>query len=490
MSEQLAVRGLSQAAALFGGIVVLGGGPATASAEAASPFENGPGNIAGLASVPKAITSDQASDAAYMNGLDCSGGIIHAKNGRDIGAVTAEHCGLTEESNERILGSNGKTYIVQPNLVKAQTGPTMDGLKTAVAIHRYIVPKNGNNTRDLALGIGKGEKVSEVLASYRRSALRESKLRKLKIGDKVTMIGWPSYAPGNTTGIDRREELNMTVRALGQTTTTLGKKLNVVWTEGPPNKDGAICSFRSSGSEGRVKIGRKEWSIGILSVFNDLSGSTPGYPGADIISTPPPKLNGSNTSGVCGFSYRVSSPENGTGLVLNAVRSFDKIPGYVTPEEAKATARAQFKDPTYPKTILNGVINLPIEAGGGGKNNSTPYGIWVSNPVLFHDVKNETTIVGWADPQDPDHLKFAYFKDKNFWLAAYPHSSTDPVKLEQSTGPYEYTGDPSGQTSGNFVAPDRGPIGKQSPDQPDFADGTSTVRVKKGGDLTVQPNKK
>jgi len=440
--------------------------------------ENGP--------LPKKAETAIRRNTVYLSTLGCSGEAIRGAKGKIIGVLTAEHCSLTDRKNQRIQGTDGNYYIVQPELVKAKTGAGINNLSTVATIDRFIVPNTNDLTHDLAIGVAEGQNSSEVLQAYERSTLPSAKLQHLKVGDKMYMAGWPQYQPGNNTGASERQSFGLSILGLGQTKTTEGKDLKVVWAAVPPTKDGAECSYGASGSEGFVMIDGQVQAIGTLSVFMDLTGKVPDSPSNPNSIAPSLGIgNSKNVAAICGFSYEVPTPPN-SGMVLHAVRSTSEIPGYVSPEQAIATAREQFKDPAYTKTIINGVVETPGIPTNSEKGGPT----WVNNPALFHDATHNSTVIAWADPTDPDHLAFAYVEDKNLYeVVIYPHDNTAaPPDLLSSTGADQYQADPTGQTSGDFIDSSQQVFGNVLPVAPNV-NGSGFSLETKDGSIGIVPSK-
>lgn len=433
----------------------------------------------------KQVETFMRRNTVYISGLDCSGEAIRGAKGQIIGVLTAEHCSLTDAKNQRIQGSDGKYYIVQPEPVRAETGASMDNLSTVATIDSFIVPNTTDFTRDLAIGVAKGQDPSEVLQVYERSTLPNAKLKQLTVGDKLYMAGWPQYQPRNKTGVEERQSFEMSILGLGKSETDEGKDLNVVWAAVPPTKDGSECSYGASGSEGFVMADGQAKAIGTLSVFMDLTGKVPDIPTPNSMATPLGIGNGKNIAAICGFSYEAPTPANG-GMVLHAVRSSSEIPGYVSPEQAIATARQQFEDPSYTKTIINGAVEVPGFNSGANKGGPPS---WVNNPALFHDAAHNSTVFAWASSTDPDHLNFVYVEDKDLYeIFIYPHDNAIAPNLLSSTGADQYQADPTGQTSGDFIDGNQLVFGNVLPGAPNF-NGSGFTLETKDGSIGIVPSK-
>jgi len=425
----------------------------------------------------KQIETFMRRNTVYMSGLGCSGEAIHGAKGKVIGVLTAEHCSLTDVENQRIQGTDGKYYIVQPEPVRAETGASLDNLSTVATIDSFIVPNTTDLTRDLAIGVAKGQDPSEVLRAYEHSTLPNAKLHQLKVGDKLYMAGWPQYQPRNKTGVEERQSFEMSVLGLGQSKTDEGKTLKVVWAAVPPTKDGSECSYGASGSEGFVMVDGQVKAIGTLSIFIDLTGKVPDTLNPNSTTSPLGIGSNKNIAAICGFSYETPDPSVG-GMVLHAVRSSSEIPGYVSPEQAEATAREQFMDPNYVKTIINGAVEVP-GANSGAEKGGPPS--WVNNPALFHDAVHQNTVLAWANPTDPDHLSFVYVEDRDIYeIVIYPHDGDSAPDLITSVGADQYQADPTGQTSGDFIDSNQLVFGNVLPGAPNFNGAGFTLETKDG----------
>jgi hypothetical protein len=396
---------------------------------------------------PKTVEHVFDRDTVYLGSLGCSGVALHEARGSVVGVETAEHCSLRDETNERIEGSDGKTYIIQPSPVLAQTGREQGHLKTVAQIDRFIVPNTADNNHDLIIGIAEGHTEAQALKAERKSNLPESALSKLKFGDQVYEAGWPAYQPRNP-GPMRRQDFSMRFLGLGQAEVSdTGQKLAVAWAGDFESKDGAETSFGDSGAGTFVMYKRRPRFIGVASATYDLTDSVPGFDGADLPPAPGLPSNSNGLKAATGFSYDTSEIPKGA-TILHSVRSGDQIPGYESPDEAMAAARAAFKNPDIPKTLVNGVVVVESTSDLKG---GPPFSI--NSPVIFHDVTHENTVIAWADPLDPDHLAFKYVEDRNLYsIIAYPLPGAATVDFGATSGTETYEPEvPGGQTTGDFI---------------------------------------
>ncbi len=434
------------------------------------------------APIPKKAEAFIRRNTVYLTSLECSGSAIRDAKGDVIGAKTAEHCSLTNAKNQRILGSDGKYYIVQPQPVEVKTGADINNLSTVATIGSWIVPNTNDLGRDTAIGVAKGQNPDKVLRAAEAAALPSAQLKKLKVGDKLYMGGWPQYQPWDKTGVDERQSFSMSVLGFGKANNGEGKELNVIWASVSRTKDGAVCSYGNSGGDAFAMVDGQARDAGTLSVFNDLTGTVPDIPNPNTITLPVSKSN--NVAAICGFTYELPKPSEG-GMILHAVKSAGEIPGYVSPEQAEATAREQFADPSYTKTVLNGVVSVPLDSSGekGG-------GMWVNNPVLFHDAEHKNTVVAWADPNDPEHLSLTYIEDQDLYLLSiYPHDSTAPPDFLNSTGADQYQADSTGQTTGDFVDSSQQVFGQGLTGFPDINGSGYILEPGQDGQLSIIPAK-
>ena len=436
------------------------------------------------APLPKKAEAFIRRNAVYLTNLECSGKAIRDSKGEVIGAKTAEHCYLTNAKNQRILGSDGKYYIVQPQPVKVKTGADINNLSTVATIDSWIVPNANDHGHDTAIGVASGQDPNKVLKAAEGTALSATKLQKLKVGDKMYMGGWPQYEPWNKIGVDERQSFSMSVLGFGKANNGEGKELNVVWASVSRSKDGAVCSYGASGSDGFVMVDGQVRDIGTLSVFIDLTASVPDTVNPN--TTTLPFSTSKNMTAICGFSYELSKPAEG-GTILHAVRSASEIPGYVSPQQAEATARAHFEDPAYPKTLVNGVVSVPVPSSNSSEKGG---GAWVNNPALFHDAQHNSTVLAWADPNDPDHLAFTYVKDQDLYLLAiFPHDGSTPPNFLTSTGADQYQTDPTGQTMGDFIDSSQQVFGQLLLGAPNVNGSGFVLEAGQDGQLGIVPAK-
>jgi hypothetical protein len=435
--------------------------------------------------IPKKAENFIRRNAVYLTNLRCSGKAIRDSKGEVIGAKTAEHCSLTDAKNQRILGGDGKYYIVQPQPVRVKTGADINNLSTIATIGSWIVPNTNDFQGDTAIGVAKGKDPNKVLKAAEATALSSTQLQNLKVGDKIYMGGWPQYQPWDKTGVDERQSFSMSFMSLGKADNGEGKELNVVWTGVSRTKDGAVCSYGDSGSNAFVMVDGHPRDVGTASAFIDLTKTVPDIPNPNTVTLP--FSNSKNIVADCGFSYKLPKPSDGA-MILHAVRSASEIPGYVSPEQAEATAREHFKDPSYTKTLINGVISVPVPTPGS--NGEKGGSMWVNNTVLFHDAQHKNTVLAWADPNDPDHLAFTYVKDQDLYLLSiYPHDSTAPPNFLSSTGIDQYQADPTGQTMGDFIDSSQQVFGQVLLGSPNVNGSGFVLEAAKDGQLSIIPAK-
>jgi hypothetical protein len=270
------------------------------------------------APIPKKAEAFIRRNTVYLTSLDCSGSAIRDAKGEVIGAKTAEHCSLTNSKNQRILGSDGKYYIVQAQPVEVKTGADINNLSTVATIGSWIVPNTDDLGRDTAIGVAKGQDPDKVLKAAEAAALPSAKLQKLKVGDKLYMGGWPQYQPWDKTGVDERQSFSMSVLGFGKANNGEGKELNVIWADVSRSKDGAVCSYGNSGGDAFEMVDGHARDVGTLSVFIDLEQAVPDIPNPNTVVLP--VSNSKNAAAICGFTYELPKPAEG-GMILQAVQS-------------------------------------------------------------------------------------------------------------------------------------------------------------------------
>ena len=369
----------------------------------------------GNAKFSKEIRRSDDRDSVFMEGLGCSGEALRNPKGEVVGAITAEHCSLTDQKHQRISGSDGNLYIIQPKIIKARTGTDKMRLKTVAKIDRFIVSSAADKTRDLALGVARGHTTTEALKAYRAQAMSPRDIAGLPAGTTLHMAGWPDYKGQDKNGNSERQAFDLKVLGMGKTDTTEGKSLNVLWTSVTPTKDGAVCSYGNSGGVAKIFKSGRERTIGTLSSFIDLTKQIPynGSPATTSSKTKKQNVSPSNNpTALCGFTYEL--PDINSMTILHAVRNASEIPGYQSPEQSIQQAVAEFKDPTYTKTVINGIIPIskggPASGPGKGREMAAAY---VKNPLVFRHANGHNTVIAWVDAQDPEHLNLFYMEDRN-----------------------------------------------------------------------------
>lgn len=434
------------------------------------------------AELPKSVERDMARNTVYLSGLRCSGRAIRGKDGEVIGVITAQHCSLQNGDNERIQGSDNRFYIVQPKQVKAQVGAELHHLKTVAKINQFILPNSDDTSHDIALGVAEGHTPAEVSQAYQDSSLSPKQIANLSAGQTVFWAGWPTYQPKSGLKGMERQEFKMSATALGYGNTTKTKDVKLLWANVEASNDGANCSFGASGSEGFVMIAGKIKSVGTLSEFNDYTGKVPGTFSSTPVSAPTLQLKHGNVSASCGFAFEaVQLSKN--AMVVRSVRSTKEIPGYKSPEQAVESFRKKLHDPSFQRSELNGVISMPAVKGGPivGEDPIT----LISNPILEHDSQAHGMVIGYADPTEPDHLAFSFMSDRFLdTLAIFSHDpNAENVDIVQSSGPVEYSADPTGESTGYISDNKLGQIGAVETKVPDVPGPVFTLGVQ--GDKLV-----
>lgn len=401
--------------------LTLAGGHAPDLIKATAKHNTDPNNISAE------IKSFMRENTLYLKELGgCSGQAIRNKEGTIIGALTAEHCSLNSPLTRKEV--NGRSYIVQPKPVIMRTGPTRGKLEREGVINRWILPKTSDATHDLAIGVKKGHTAEEVLDAYKATALSPSQIAKLQPGEDVYMSGWPVYRPSHLGGTNPQESFKMSFVNKGQSFSTSGKTLNVAWASVPRNKDGSVCSFGASGSEGFVYSHGKVSSLGTLSVFNDLKLTVPGISNAHVPTAE--ELKETDVAALCGFNFEL--PTADTHDVVKVVRAEKDIPGYVSPEAVAKYGTEQMKDPTVTKTVIDGFVSFaPLTDG-----NAPPVQPFtIEDPILVHDKKHKMTILGTANQKAGDAPFVYIIKDEAIGgISPYSTATSEPTVHVETFG--------------------------------------------------------
>ena len=372
-----------------------------------------------------------SANTVYLKNGGCSGSLIRNEQGVPIAETEAQHCFLRASTNPRILGSDGKEYIVQQNLVEAQTGSAKYALKTVGVIKQYLLPKADDRSSDFAIGIFEGHTAAEALAAYNSNKLSAKEISKIKLGDKASLSGWPVVQKNiNNPNYEKRQDFPLTI--LGKTDGNSATPAdgwtynNMIWAAIPTSKNGSICSQGDSGGEVTMVINGKRMKLGTLSLFKpfttdyNMGAFNLTQEGADTNRAQVEKdfkIDTTNMLGICGITTgTLANVEDGE--VIEAVTSFNDIPcnyNYSSDDIENSSqidqliqkAHDEFFDPNYVKTWVRGAINLDPN----GKGN------WKMNPLIFYDNKSGGAVIGSYTDNSKDGLELDYlpdFKDQKF----------------------------------------------------------------------------
>ncbi|MDB5165085.1 MAG: hypothetical protein JWL89_711 [Candidatus Saccharibacteria bacterium] len=405
------------------------------------------------AHIPESIEKIMRHDTAYLTSLRCSGSVIKSEQGAVLGATTAEHCGLTNTKNERIEGSDGKFYIVQPQRVKVRIGADHDRLKTVATIDKYIVPQTGDFTNDTAIAVDENHTPEEALAAYTKSVATPEDLRQLKFGDTIYNASWPVHQPKNLNGRMERQAFSAKFVGLGKSRSDEGKSMDVVYAGFPQTTDGSSSTPGASGSVSFFMKHGKALKVGPMSTFIDLTG---GFSGKQPNGTAPNPLATPDrgASEIAGVSYaipKLEGPERNS-IVLHSVHSAKEIPGYVDPIQIINKASETIQNPDMPKSFIEGsaAFTDPNERNSlkGGQ-------LVVNKPIILHDAEHRMTVLAWAKDDGPDeslssHLEFAAFKDSELYKVSIysADSAATSITTLPVIGSLQYeAGDKSGDDS-------------------------------------------
>lgn len=334
-----------------------------------------------LMSVPDNVKAIMDRDATYFPAMGCSGSLIRSRDGEAIGVLTAKHCyerDISQANSTRIIGSDGRVYMVTGIPIEVMTGPDANHLKNAGTVKElYVSPKDNYDT-DVALGVLGGHTALEVLAAYNHNKLSDSELTKLTLGDRLYVSGWPVDQPNNGGNFERQnfpltvlgKDTVDTVTSMSPDAKLTNENIDIIWTLVANSKDGSKCSPGESGGKAFIMEGGHSRAVGELVAFKDFTGVE-----GDINRQYFEDKYHISTIGwgaACAIALKTPSPsEGGDGVKL--VTSAAEIPGYVN--SLKDKALTEFQDPNYAKTILNGAINV---AEDGTFN-------WKFRPVVFFE---------------------------------------------------------------------------------------------------------
>lgn len=381
--------------------------------------------------IPNSVSSYMKYNSLYLpiGPGYCSAGAIRNAANNIIGIMTAEHCGLNNADEASQEGSNGQFYDIWTAPIKVYRGENVEKLKYVAQITQFIVPDRLHTPyQDMVLGVAKGSTTKEVLRAYKSQALSPDQVEDIKPGTTIYMGGYPYYQPVNWTDNLQRQMFAMTalgtstVRSIGAKGEGISgepKRVKVLETATNTDKQGAVCSYGASGSEGFIIRDGHVKSVGVFSDFEQLKGpSVPENPINNIgVSKYLPRDRSSTVSAVCNFAYELGSKNDNT---VSVVESNSQIPGFN--EVIRLSSVNKLKDPKYPKFYLNGLIAINWD-------NKIK---WVSNPIIFYDARTETTVIAFANSKKHGTknlaLLYEYSNDLG-QINVYPHEVPGVVSL-------------------------------------------------------------
>lgn len=359
-------------------------------------------------------------NSAYIPGLHngCSGFIIRDPDTNSpIGVVTAEHCDLVDDgspiSTQRVLGSDGKRYVIFADPLKVETaGNDSRTMKTVGTIKEFYLPASTDTTIDFAFGALAGNSIDKVISIYNDNKLSVDQIMKLKIGTQAFMSGYPQAHLKDIKyqGVTERQEFSLIVLGVIKqwvNVGSIGKYENTLYAAVKANSNGAVCSYGASGGEGFIMLDGKARSIGVLATFQDYTSEF-GF-SKDTIDSQRSVLEKkfgvdlTNVRTVCGFNF-TTPDETNSGDRLDVVSSYQEVPGYL--DNLIATARKNFFDPTYIKNIFDASINI-----GQGKNKD-----WIYRPIVFNDHNSGGMVIAYYSAKSNDGLKLTYVPN----IASHP----------------------------------------------------------------------
>jgi hypothetical protein len=412
--------------------------------------------------IPEAAASNIELNAARSSDTGCSNYVIRGDDGAPIGIVTAAHCSLDKFGYREIIqDTDGEHYIITPTLPESLVGPTQAELTTVGKIAEYLTPGADTN-RDVVIGVldVEGATLKEVEAKVKEAWLSSADIANIQPGEVIYDGGWPVNQPNNTTGAPERQSIAMTV--LGHDTPTVrgtGQVFNTITAAVIRNADGSFCTPGNSGSVAFKLVDGKPRLVGTSSTFVDFTGTIDGDPQAGaqkrIYYENKFGRDLSQADGVCNLSYELPDTADGA-YVVHPITSKDNLPSLVyarSPEGQMDTARKEFFDPAYKRTVINGNV--------GVRDPKTDTIEWMSDPAVFYKPETNSIILARFDKTDPDYLKLEYVPESgNVLITA--HTKAKPVPtLESSTGKLTLIKSTDSLTEGQFIDPNGIVIGHE-----------------------------
>jgi hypothetical protein len=411
--------------------------PDQAAPEVLDGAENGP--------IPPEIQAVMRRDTVRIPKLGCSGFIIRDNQEQAVAVITAEHCSLRDNapppyiSTPRYTGSDGKRYMVQTEPVIAETGDDVNNMQTAAEIDSFILPKSGDTSHDVAIGVVKGQDPMRAMKFVRQAFYTPLELGQRPLTRPVYASAYPQFTYKNSVQLTRqREAFVTTLTSGGYTSTVTGESFPVQWIDIQPTDDGGSGTPGSSGAagfeldNGRVRID------GVFGAYCILQDGQP-----VVIQNPEATPEGVATRD--GLAFQLTPPGKG-GEIVKVVRSYAEIPGFINPEVAIDRARVALNDSKQPKTVIKGLVGIPSP-----KDVDMNAYSYIRDPLLVRDARHGVNILAAADPNTPDSTSYIYLRDEDLGkLAIFADRGHAKPGLTKLSGRLAYQSDPTGRTNGGF----------------------------------------
>jgi hypothetical protein len=254
-------------------------------------------------------------NAAWIEGLRCSGYLLRNDKEQVVGVRFVAHCGVMPNQAHRYLAANGKTYMEAKKPFELKTGSHYT--KSVGVIDKINAPND--YTQETVLASVKGHSMKEAQLASKKLQMTRKELAELRVGYPVYSAGRPVDAPEN-----ERHATVGHVATFGKAATSEGTfDLNTLYVLNTANKDrsGPGPGYSGSGVLVRIPSTGKYKLAGNVFGVDDFKGNIlldPSQPANSAITLP-----GEITSA---SAIDIDPPGQGKQVTeLHLVSSIDKI---------------------------------------------------------------------------------------------------------------------------------------------------------------------
>jgi hypothetical protein len=366
------------------------------------------------------------------NSNGCSGFLIKAADGTNLGERTAVHCNFLKKSGFRSTDANGKTTLNFNVAQVAKIGDSLDDLTTAGQLQEILIPADDDLTKDEAVATFAGHSMAETLQRAQETQMSEDEVEAIEPGRRFVVSGWAQDQDTRKGPLRRQEN---TAIALGTDTTTVsnGETIKVLWTGMKRNANKAACSPGSSGSSLIDIYNGKPVHVGTASVYVDMSA--PGFEDRRKNFEEQFGVSLDGADFLCGFSFQLPKTEEGalTAEVISPPE-FDKTPL----GQAVNAHKQNFFDPNFNHNVIEGIVEISSVDSHGGPTYS------LYKPTIHYD--NNSGYVFLTERSADGTLVVEYFTPYQVetMLSVYKLDANTPLSIENLAGTVTPSPDPHG----------------------------------------------